>query len=102
MEESAYEHLRDNADFVPTEAREAWILADQAERTLREAYQPLENDNDLTPEAKERRAAELLETQGPRVEARRQKARETLLKHAGYAEKNSIPRPAGEALSSTD
>jgi len=58
-----YEQLRD-ADFVPSEAREAWILADQAERTLREGYQRRQDDKDLTPEAKQRRAAELFEAQG--------------------------------------
>ena len=101
MESSNYESLK-NAHFIPSEAREAWVRADQVERTLRDAYQRLENDEDLTPEAKQRRAAELLETQGSQVEERRKKARETLLKHAGYAEKNSIPCPSGEGLTSTD
>ena len=51
MESSNYASLK-NADFIPSEAREAWVRADQAERTLRDAYQRIEDDQDLTPEAK--------------------------------------------------
>jgi len=93
--------LRD-ADFVPAEAREAWIIADQQERTLREAYRQLENDTDLTDEARARRAQELYEHSREKVEKARQRARDTLLKHASYAEKNSLPKVNGEPISSSD
>jgi hypothetical protein len=97
-----YEDIRDNSDIIPTGAREVWLKGDQAERMLRFRYERLQEDTDLTPEAKSRRAEELYEEQRIGIESKKQAAREALVKAAKSMEKNSVPRPQGEALSSTD
>jgi hypothetical protein len=100
-----YENARDNSDIIPQDTRVKWIeadQADQAERMLRYQYDRLAEDGDLTDEARARRAGELYERHGERIMRKKREAREALVKAAKSAEKSSIPRPQGEALSSTD
>ena len=97
-----YESIRDNSDIIPTRVREVWLKGDQAERMWRFRYEQLQEDTDLTPEAKSRRAEELYEEQRIGIESKKQAAREALVKAAKSMEKNSVPRPREEALTSTD
>jgi hypothetical protein len=97
-----YESIRDDTSLVPSEAREAWIRADQANRSLTREYDQLINDESLNDEYRETRAFEAYEQKKGVVEAAGKKARETLLKHAGFAVKSSFPKPTGESLSTND
>lgn len=101
MSES-YEGIRDNSDLIPQDVRRQWIEADQSERMLRQAYERIDQDQDITGEAKARLANEAYEQHRTRIEGRKKAARESLLKAAKSREQFSIPRPSGEALSSND
>lgn len=95
-----YEAIRDSG--LLTEAvREDYIKAEQARRSLRQGYEKLLADGDLTDEARERRAQELYEGRKGSVEAAGNRAREAILKQARSAEQASMPKPSGEPLSST-
>jgi hypothetical protein len=69
---------------------------------LRHQYDRLAEDGDLTDEARARRACELYERHRDGIERKKRAAQDTLVKAAKSAEKNSVTRPPGEALSSTD
>ncbi len=97
-----YESIRDYEQIIPSGVRETWIKADQSERMLRWEYERLTEDGDLTDEARARRAGALYEKHRPLIERRKKEAKDALVKAAKSAEKSSIPRPQGEALSSTD
>ena len=97
-----YESIRDHEEIIPPGVRETWIKADQSERMLRWEHERLTQDQDLTDEARARRAGELYEKHRPLIERRKKEAKDALVKAAKSAEKSSIPRPDGEALSSTD
>ncbi len=97
-----YESIRDHEEIIPPGVREMWIKADQSERMLRYHYSKLTEDQDLTDEARVRRAGELYERHRPLIERQKKEAKDALVKAAKSAEKSSIPRPDGEALSSTD
>lgn len=98
----SYEAIRDNSDLVPSDVRKMWIEADQSERMLRQTYDRLAEDSDLTAEARQRKATEVYEQSRERIESRKQATRQALLKQVEYAEKAAIPRPSGEPLSSND
>ena len=97
-----YENIRDNSDIIPRDARVAWIEADQSERFLRGQYERLLEDADLNDEAKARRANELYEGRREAVERKKQAAKDALIRASKSAVKGSIPRPSGEATSSSD
>ena len=97
-----YESIRDHSDIVPRDVRVAWIEADQAERMLRGQYETLAEDTDLNDEAKARRASEIYEGRREVVERKKQAAKDGLIKASKSAVKSSVPRPSGEATSSTD
>jgi hypothetical protein len=94
-----YEQLRDSCG--PT-LKEEWLRADQAANILSLNYQTLLKDDELTTEAKERKAQQLFENQGQKVAAKRKALRESLLRASKSAEKSSIPMPGGEGLTSSD
>jgi hypothetical protein len=94
-----YEQLRDS---VGPQLREEWMKADQFAERLQQSYQRLLEDEELTSEAKERRARELEANQGQQVAQKRKALRESLLKASKGAEKSSIPMPGGEGLTSDD
>ena len=102
MEEATYESIRDTNPIVPDEAREQWIRADQAERNLRQSYDKLAADEELTQEAKANRAKKFLEQHAPSIEAKKEAAKAALVKSAKSKEKASIPVPSGEAITTTD
>ena len=52
----SYEQIRNTSPLVSEEVRRQWIEADQRERMLRYEYRKLEENEDLTPDAKARRA----------------------------------------------
>ncbi len=56
-----YENIRDNSDIVPQDVRRQWIEADQSERMLRQTYERIEQDQDITAETKARKATEAYE-----------------------------------------
>jgi hypothetical protein len=97
-----YESIRNHSDIIPQDTRVKWIEADQAEGMLRYQYDRLAQDGDLTDEARARRAGELYERHRETIERKKKAARDALLKTAKSSEKSSVPRPSGEALSSTD
>ncbi len=97
-----YESIRDHDEIIPRDVRVAWIEADQSERFLRGQYEQLAEDKDLNDEAKARRANELYEGRREAVERKKQAAKDALIKASKSAVKSSIPRPSGEATSSTD
>ena len=97
-----YEHIRDNSEIIPRDARVAWLEADQAERMLRGQYETLAENADLNDEAKARRATELYEGRREAVERKKQAAKDALIKASKSAAKSSIPKPSGEATSSVD
>jgi hypothetical protein len=94
-----YEQLRDS---VGLQLREEWMKADQFAERLQQSYQRLLEDDELTREAKERRAQELDANQGQQVAQKRKALRESLLKASKSAENSSIPMPGGEGLTSGD
>ena len=95
-----YEAIRDSGLLNP-DTRENYIKAEQASRSLRQEYEKLTEDQDLTDEARARRAQELYEGRKGSVEAAGHKARESILKQAKSAEQASMPKPSGEPLAST-
>ena len=96
-----YEDLK-QSPILPQEAKEAWILADQASGLLTQRYEKLISNESLNNSFRSSRAQELYEDQKGKIEAKKKKAREMLLKHARFAEQSSIPRPAGEGLTTKD
>jgi hypothetical protein len=99
VQPTPYEQLRDS---VGPQLREEWMKTDQAAERLQHSYQTLLKDEELTKEAKERRAQELDERQGQQVAAKRKALRESLLRAAKGAEKASIPMVSGEGLTTDD
>jgi len=95
----AYESAR---NAVPEDLKERWIRIDQKARNLQQGYEGLQADDDLTAEAKSRRAQELYQRHKDDIEGGRKALRETQIKRAKTAEEFSIPRPSGEALVSQD
>lgn len=97
-----YEGIRDHSDIIPQDAREKWIKADQRERMLRNQYSKVVEEEDLTEDAKSRRAAEIYEHERGDIEQRKREAREALVQAARLAVRNSTPRPSGQSLFPTD
>jgi hypothetical protein len=95
-----YEAIRDSG-LLAEAVREDYIKAEQASRGLRREYEQLTQDQDLTHEARTRRAQELFEQRRGSVEAAGKKARESILKQAKSAEQGSMPKPSGEGLTSS-
>ncbi len=95
-----YETIRDS-ELLIQDTRESFIRADQARRGLHREYEKLLSDEDLTDEARARRAQELHEQRSGGVESAGRKARESILKQAKSAEQASMPKPSGEGLSSS-
>jgi hypothetical protein len=69
---------------------------------LRSQYERLEQNQDLTQEAKSRQAQELYEEQRSRIEGKKKATREALIKVAKAAERSATPKPRGELLTSSD
>ena len=102
MTEETYASIRDSSDLLTQDTRQSWLLADQAERNLRFEYDRISKDTDLTDEARARKAQAVYESRREDIKRKKQAAREALKKQAKTAQEYSIPRPSGEALSSTD
>ncbi len=98
----SYENIRDSSEIIPQEVRVKWVEADQTARTLRDRYAQLEQDADLTLEAKSRKAEELYQQQRSRIEDKKQAAVKALRAEAEFAERQSIPHPAGQSRVATD
>ena len=99
VQPTPYEQLRDS---VGPQLRDEWMRADQQADRLTQSYERLLADEELTAEAKRRRAEQLYEQQGQQVAAKRQALREKLIKASWGAEKTSVPMPHGEGLTSDD
>ncbi len=98
----SYEGIRDASPIIPQGVRVKWIEADQAAKTLRDRYAQLEADEDLTLEAKSRKAQELYEQQRGRIEDKKKAAVRALRAEAELAERQSLPHPAGQSRVATD
>ena len=94
-----YEQLRDS---VGPQLRDEWMRTDQQAERLNQSYERLLADEELTAEAKQRRAEQLFEQQGQQVAHKRKALRESLLRASKSAERSSIPVPGGEGLTSDD
>ena len=99
VQPTPYEQLRDS---VGPQLRDEWMKTDQMADRLNQSYGRLLADDELTSEAKERRAQELFEKQGQQVAHKRKALRESLIKASKSAEKTSVPMPQGEGLTSDD
>ena len=99
---SKHEQLWADNPAVPEHLQKERIAADQKERMLREGLEKLQADNDLTPEAKLRRAQELHKHLAPQIEEGRTQLREKLLKSSKTNERAAIPMPLGVSVSATE
>jgi hypothetical protein len=99
---SRYEQLWADHPAVPEHLQKVRIGADQKERTLREGLDKLRADDDLTAEAKLRRAQELHERLAPRIEEGRRQLRESLLKSSKTNERAAIPMPPGVSVGASE
>jgi hypothetical protein len=97
-----YEAIRDTSDIIGDSTRKAWLIADQSTTLLHHEYEKITASEDLTDEAKVRLAREAREKHAPAIERKKREAIEALKKDAKSAEQWSIPRPQGEALTSSD
>ena len=97
-----HEQLWADHPAVPEHLQRVRIAADQKERTLREGFEKLRADNDLTPEAKLRRAQELHERLAPQIEEGRRQLRENLLKSSKTNERAAIPMPPGVSVGASE
>ena len=77
-------------------------LVTELKKHKHEVIQILREDESLNDEFRQRRATEIYEQNKAKMEAARLKARDTLQKHAAFAEKAAIPTPNGEPTSSSD
>jgi hypothetical protein len=101
MSENHYESIRDS-NIVPPSVREKVIYSEQARRGLRQTYEKLQDDQDLTLEAKQRLAQEAFERNKDRVVEKNQEAREGLINAAKAKEKSAVPKPPGVSLTTED
>ena len=99
VQPTPYEQLRDS---VGPQLRDEWMRTDQQAERLNQSYERLLADEELTAEAKQRRAEQLFEQQGQQVAHKRKALRESLLRASKSAERSSIPVPGGEGLTSDD
>jgi hypothetical protein len=99
VQPTPYEQLRDS---VGPQLRDEWMRTDQQAERLNQSYERLLADDELTTEAKQRRAEQLFEQQGQQVAHKRKALRESLLRASKSAERSSIPVPGGEGLTSDD
>jgi hypothetical protein len=98
----SYERLKNDTELVPRPVREQWIKADATAEGLIQSYEGILRNDELTDEAKQKRAQTLYQEKAPRVAAMRKEARDALLKAAESAERSSIPFVGGEGLTSSD
>jgi hypothetical protein len=101
-EPTQYERLRDDPDVISSALREQWLKADGAANGLAQSYERILRDDELTDEAKQKRAQTLYQQKAPKVAALRKETREALLKAAESAERSSIPFVGGEGMTSSD
>jgi hypothetical protein len=93
-----YEQTRDELKGVAPLVRDKWQKADRSAATLLELYQSLQKDEDLVPEARQRRADEFYSREAPKIEKAWQETREELQGGAEALTKMATPRPKGENL----
>ncbi len=96
-----YEELR-RANFIPNDIKESWNLFEHRKRRYLDNLRSLEADQDLTPEAKQRKAAALQESEAPKIEKHAKELRAALLKSAENAERASIPTILSHGLEASD
>jgi hypothetical protein len=96
-----YESLKESP-LLTSEVREKVIRSEQGRRGLQETYQRIQNDPDLTTEAKARLAQEAFEKNQASVVEKNIAAREALIKTAKSKEKAAVPTPKGVTLTTDD
>jgi hypothetical protein len=101
---NSYEWIRDTgAGGIITEAMQRkWVQADTRASRLRDQYRHIEEDQDLTPEAKDKRLQDLYERNRHEIENLKHEATRSLLSEARMAERRSRPWPTGENREPTD
>ncbi len=99
--QSSYEQLM-RADFIPRDIQEQWIKYEHHKRRYRDNMLNLEADEDLTPEAKQRKARALEQSDAPKIEKEARELRAALLKSAESAARSSLPIPLNESLNPED
>src|SRR5215203_2433389 len=97
--ESAYIQFRDEHPVVPGPIRQSWVDSDRRIQRLRESFERIEADEDLTSEAKSRQAEDLYSRSREQIEQGRHELRESLQKAVKNRVRASYPTPAGEGLS---
>ena len=90
-----YERLRDSA---PKEARVEWRDGDRWASSLREKFQELAADEDLSEQGKFERAQRHLETATPKIERGYERAVKFLEREAQRKALASVPLPDGHDL----
>jgi hypothetical protein len=92
----SYESIRDHSEVIPAPIRQKWQHADNHEQRLRQTYERLEEDGDLTAEAKSQRAIAAHTSEVPKIVAKKQDARDSLLAEARISERRAKPWPKGQ------
>lgn len=95
---ASYESLRDELPGVPAGTRTLWQAADRGVQSLQSTYKTLQEDGDLTAEARGRKAGEVFERLGPSIVSHYSRVKQELESAAELNERQSIPRPAGMSL----
>jgi hypothetical protein len=96
-----YDELR-QSDFIPKPLREQWATLDFHRQAYQDKLLRLERDGDLSDEAKVRRATELSQGEGPKIEREGKDLKAALLKAAEQSQRASLPIPSGESLNPSD
>jgi hypothetical protein len=92
----SYEAIRDTSPAIPDRVRSTWQLADKQALRLREEYQRIADNEELTDEAKSQKALNAYERNREKITDTKQQARQALLREASLLERRARPWPAGE------
>jgi hypothetical protein len=100
----SYEWIRDTGanGVIPQPTQKKWQIADSHASRLRDRYRHIQEDQDLTPEAKDQRVQDLYERNRHEIENLKHEAVKALLSDAKLAARQSRPWPQGESREPSD
>jgi hypothetical protein len=91
--QTSYEYLGDEAPFVPDKERRMLQHLDNRRIRMRQDYADVDADEDLMPEAKDRKKDEIHKRDKPHIESQSQRVIDGLLSQARVLERKAKPWP---------
>jgi hypothetical protein len=100
----SYEEIRDTGGggIIPEATRKKWVTADTRATRLKDQYRSIEENGDLTDEAKERQLEDTYERNRDQISNLKHEAVKALLSDAKLDARRSRPWPTGENREPSD